>query len=79
MDLIQRYFPLSMHIKDVMDLVIKIVIYVVLEMVVGLVCKGIGFIPFVGGVVAWIIGTVVGLYVLVGIVLAVLNYLKVPK
>ena len=79
MEMIKRYFPLSLNIKDVKDLVIKILIYLVLELVVGLICKVIGFVPAVGGIVAWAVGTVVGLYVLVGIVLAVLDYLKVLK
>ena len=79
MDMIKRYFPLSMNVKDVKDLIIKIVVYVVVELLVGLVCKVIGFIPFVGGIVAWIIGTVVGIYVLAGIILAILDYLKILK
>ena len=79
MDMIKAYFPFSFDTKDVKTLIIKIIVYVVLEALVGLVCGIIGLIPFIGPIVGWLVGTVVGLYCLAGIVFAVLDYFKILK
>lgn len=79
MDLLKKFFPYSFGAKDVTGLVIKIVVYLVVGLIVSLVCKLVSLIPFVGPIVAWLVGSVVDLYVLVGIVLTVLDYLKVLK
>ncbi len=72
MDMLKKYFPFSFGAADVKTLVIKVVIYLVVSAVAGFV---LGLIPFVGGIVAWIIG----LYCTVGWILAILDYLKVLK
>ena len=79
MDMIKTLFPYSFGAKDIKALAIKIVVYLVVGFVVGLVCSVIGLIPILGPIIAWLIGGVVGLYDLVGIVLAVLDYMKVLK
>jgi hypothetical protein len=79
MDMIKAYFPFSFDTKDVRTLLIKIAVYIVLELIVGLVCGLIGLIPLVGGIIGWLIGGVVGLYCLAGIVFAVLDYFKILK
>ena len=72
MDMLKKIFPYSFGSKDVASLVIKIVVYLVASAVLGFV---IGLIPLVGGLV----GSLIGLYSTVGIVLAILDYLKVLK
>lgn len=72
MDMLKKFFPYSFGAKDIAGLVIKIVVYIVASAVLGFV---IGLIPFVGG----LIGSLIGLYSTVGIVLAILDYLKVLK
>lgn len=79
MDMIKAYFPFSFDTKDVKTLLIKIAVYIVLELIVGLVCGLIGLIPLIGGIIGWLIGGVVGLYCLAGIVFAVLDYFKILK
>lgn len=76
MDL-EKLFKLSYDVKDLNSLIIAIVIYVVVPLVFGIVTAIISI-----SIIAWIIGiigTILGLYCLVGIVLAILQYLKVAK
>ena len=72
MDMLKKIFPYSFGAKDITGLVIKIIVYVVASAVLGFV---IGLIPFVGGLV----GSLIGLYSTVGIVLVILDYLKILK
>lgn len=79
MDIIKAYFPFSFDTKDVQNMIMKIAVYLIIGIVVGLVCTVIGFVPVIGGIVAWLIGGIVGLYLLGGIALTVLDYYKVIK
>lgn len=86
MDTLKKIFPYSFGVKDVKDLVIKIVIYLVASVVVSLVCwlvgLVLGWIPVVGlliGVILNIVNWLVGVYNLVGIILAALDFAKVLK
>lgn len=72
MDMLKKFFPYSFGAKDVAGLIIKIVVYIVASAVLGFV---VGLIPLVGG----LIGSLIGLYSTVGLVLAILDYLKVLK
>lgn len=72
MDMLKKFFPYSFGAAEVKDLVIKIIVYLVAGAVIGWV---VGLIPLVGG----LISSLVGLYGTVGIVLVVLDYLKVLK
>jgi len=78
MDMIRKVFPFSLGAKDVKDLVIKILIYLVAGAVLGWVIGLFAKIPVLGLIFS-LVGTVVGLYCFVGIVLAVLDYMKVLK
>ena len=79
MDMIKKYFPKSFGLEDVKALLISILIYIVVDILCGVVCAVLGIIPLLGGIAAWVIGTVVGIYTTVGIVLSVLSFLKVIK
>ena len=79
MDIIKAYFPFSFETKDITNMILKIAVYLIIGIVVGLVCTVIGFIPVVGGIVGWLIGGIVGLYLLGGIALTVLDYCKIIK
>ena len=74
---LKSIFSLSFKGTDVSSLIISILLYLGIGVVLGLVCWLVGIIPLIGGLVSWLIGTVGGLYVLVGIVLAVLHFLKI--
>lgn len=74
---LKSIFSLSFKGNDVSSLIISILLYLGIGVVLGLVCWLVGIIPLIGGPVSWLIGTVGGLYVPVGIVLAVLHFLKI--
>ena len=78
MDMLKKFFPFSFKSKEVKDLVINIVIYLVASIVGGWLLGLLGGIPLLG-VIFDLIGSLFGLYCLVGIVLAVLDYLKILK
>jgi hypothetical protein len=76
---LKALFPLSYRGTEVPDLIVSIVIYLVIGVVAGVVCHIVGWIPLIGGIVSWLLGLVSGVYVLVGIVLAVLHFLKIGE
>lgn len=87
MNTLKKFFPLSWkYSKDVAGLIIGIIIHLVLEILIGaligLATMITGWIPVVGALVAWVLGIVsslLGLYILAGIVLLILLFLKVLK
>lgn len=86
MDTLKKFFPYSFGASEVKDLVIKIIVYIVAAFIAGAVLAVAGaitgWIPVLGGLIGLvlsIVGGVVELYVLIGIVLLVLDYLKVLK
>ena len=62
--------------KDAVALAINILIYLVIGALVGLVIGLVDWLPLVGWVVS-LVGAVIGLYILTGIVLSVLDYLDI--
>jgi len=86
MDTLKKIFPLSFGASDVAGLVIKIIIYIVVAaiggIIIGLAAAVLALIPFIGGILAWLVGSIgslVGLYSLIGIVLTCLDYFKILK
>ncbi len=72
MDTLKKLFPLSFkEKKSVGALIVNILIHILGDAVAGLI---IGLIPIIS-----ILGGLIGLYFTVGIVLSVLDYLKVIK
>ena len=69
---LKKLFPLSFKAKNgIGGLIVNIIIHLVFDLIAGLI---IGLIPILG-----ILGGLIGLYFTVGIVLSVLDYLKVIK
>ena len=80
MDILKKLWPFSfVNKKEVASLVINVIIHVVGMIILTVLCWLIGIIPFVGGILAWLIGSVGDLYLTVGIVLTFLDYFKVIK
>lgn len=74
-----KYFPLSARAKkDVVGLIVSILLYIVVSAVLGFVFSLLSAIPLVGWIIG-IIGSLVGLYCFVGIVVSILVFLKVVK
>lgn len=78
MELLKKIFPLSFDVKDVANLIIRILIYLVAGIVIGFVLKIVSIIPIVNLVVG-LVGGVVELYIAAGIVIAVLDFLNILK
>ena len=87
METLKKFFPLSWkYTKDVANLIIGIIIYLVVGLLAGAVIalSGliVGWIPVVGGLVGVVLGLIGGLidiYVLAGIVIQILVFTKVIK
>ena len=78
MDMLKKFFPLSFGAKDVANLIIKIVIYLVIDVVLGFAIGLLSGIPIVC-IIIGIVGSLLGLYCLAGIVIAILDFCKVLK
>ncbi len=78
METLKKLFPFSFGVKDVATLIIKILIYVVVGAVLGFVLVILGKIPVVG-LLTGIVGTLVEIYLLAAIVIAILDFCKVLK
>ena len=77
--MLKKIFPLSFkYIKDVPNLIIGIVLYLVAGIVGGVLLGIAGLIPVVG-IVVRIFGGLLDLYVLVGIIILLLVYFKIIK
>ena len=78
MDMLRKFWPHAFRANDVKSLVITIIIYILFNFVAGLIIGFLAALPLIGFVFG-VIGSVLGLYCTVGIVLAILNMLKVFK
>ena len=87
MEALKKYFPLSFKWGDTVgNLIVGILVYLVLSILAGAVIALatllVGWIPVVGGIVGWVLGvagSLVGLYVLAGLVIHILAFCKVIK
>ena len=78
MDMLKKIFPLSFGATDVVNLVIRAVVYLIAGLLGGFIIGIVAGVPVVG----WLMGLVGGaidLYVLVAIVLLALDYFQVLK
>ena len=80
MDFIKKYWPFSFNTEDVKQLVIKAIIYVVIDIVLGTL---IGLLARVDiailSAIFTILGSLLALYVTAGLVFLFLSYFKVLK
>lgn len=78
MDLLKKLFPFSFGTSDVATLVIKIILYVVVGAVISFLFSLVAIIPIVN-ILVGLVGTLVEIYILGGIAVAVLDFCKVLK
>lgn len=78
MEALKKFFPHAFKANDVKALIISLVVYVLIDVVCGFVIGLLAKIPLIG-IIFSILGTVVGLYALVGIILSILVFVKVIK
>lgn len=77
MDKLTPYFPLNAKVdkNNIVSLIVVIAIYIVVAAILAFIISLISAIPIVG-IIGWVAGTLVGIYELVGIILAVLTFVK---
>lgn len=78
METLKKLFPLSFKEATTNNLVVSVIVYIVVSVVVGLIFGLLAKIPLIGWIFS-VVRTLVGLYCLIGIALAVLYFLKVIK
>jgi hypothetical protein len=78
MDILKKIFPYSFGVKDLTDMIVKIVVYVIVGAVAG-VLIGILKDIFIIGAIIGACGGLVDVYCTVGIVLSILDHFKVLK
>lgn len=78
MDILKKFFPYSFGVKDLTDMIVKIIVYVVVGAIASVL---IGLLKeiFIIGAIIGALGGLVDLYCTVGIVLAILDHFKVLK
>lgn len=74
-ELARKAFPFSFKSNDLVGLIVAIIIYAVAATVGGLLLGVLGKIPFIGFIFGFV-GWLFGIYCVVGIVIAVLVFLK---
>ena len=87
METLKKIFPLSFkRVDEIGNLILGIIIYLVVGIIAGaliwLSTALVGWIPVVGAIIGWALGVVsslIGVYVLVGIVIQILVFAKVIK
>lgn len=78
MDLLKKIWPHAFGAKDVVGLVITIIIYLLIDVVLGWLISVLANIPIVN-IICGLVGGLLGLYCFVGVILAILAFLKVLK
>lgn len=78
MDLLKKYFPHAFKATDLKAFIITLIVYILIDVVCGFVIRLLAALPIVG-IIFSLLGALVGLYATVGIVLAILVFLKVLK
>ena len=79
MDALKKLFPYSFTKKKSLgDLIVNIIVYLLVGVLGAALIGLLGGIPLVGSVLK-IVGTLIDFYVLIGIILSVLHYMKAIK
>ena len=78
MDVLKKAYPHAFKATELKDFIIALVIYVLIDVVCGVVISLLAQIPVLG-IVFSLLGSLIGLYALVGIVLSILVVVKVLK
>ena len=78
MDILKKLFRFSFRAKDPSNLIVSLLVYIVIDVVCGVVIGLLAKLPLIGWLFA-LVGSLVGLYAFVGIVVALLVFFKVLK
>ncbi len=78
MEMLKKFFPFSFKSQGLVNFIITLIVYLVISAVLGWAIAVLAGIPIVG-ILCGLLGALLELYVLVGVVLAILNFLKIVK
>lgn len=78
MDLLKKYFPHAFKATELTSFIITLIVYAVISIVCGFVIGLLSAIPLIG-IIFTLVGSLIGLYTLVGVVLSILVFVKVLK
>ena len=78
MDTLKKFFPHAFKATELKAFIISLIVYVLIDLVCGLVIGLLAKIPVLG-IIFSLLGSVVGLYALVGVILSILVFVKVVK
>ena len=78
MDTLKKFFPHAFKSTDVKPFIISLIVYVLIDIVCGFVIGLLAKLPIVG-IIFSLLGSLVGLYALIGVVLCILVFVKVVK
>jgi len=78
MDVLKKFFPHAFKATDTTAFVVTLIIYLVISVVCGVVIGFLGGLPIIG-VLFSLLGSLIGLYTFIGLVLTILVFVKVIK
>lgn len=78
MELLKQLWPFSFQTKNVSDLIVKAILYVVFATLFSILMDVLSKIVVINVIMA-IIGTIADIYLIIGLILLFLNYFKVIK
>lgn len=78
MDVLKKFFPAAFKATEVKAFIISLIVYVLIDVVCGFVIGLLAKIPLLG-IIFSLLGSLVGLYAFVGVVLSILVFVKVIK
>ena len=78
MDILKKFYPHAFKAKELTPFIIALLVYVVIDVVCGFVIGLLAKIPLIG-IIFSLLGSVVGLYALVGVIMSILVFVKVVK
>ena len=78
MELLKQLWPFSFQTKNVSDLIVKAILYVVFATLFSILMGVLSKIVVINVIMA-IIGTIADIYLIIGLILLFLNYFKVIK
>ena len=78
MDILKKLYSFAFKAVELQALIIALVVYVLIDVVCGVVIGFLASLPIIG-IIFTLLGSIIGLYALVGIVLSILVFLKVIK
>lgn len=78
MDKLKKFFPSAFNATEVKPFIISLVIYALIDIVCGIIIGILAKIPILG-IIFSLLGTLIGLYALIGIILSILVFVKVIK